>query len=256
MKDALGSAQSVLLLGGTSEIGLASIRALPLRDGAVVVLAGRDRPALEAAAATLSGVAGRVEVVRWDAAGGPPAAEAALKNAASAAGGDIDIVIAAAGVLGEQERASADLVYAATVLEVNLVGVGSAVLAAGQLLAKQGHGTLVVLSSVAGIRARKGNFVYGASKAGLDALSAGLGDALASSGVKVVVVRPGFVSTKMTAGMKPAPFATTPDAVGLVVAEAVRKGTPEVYAPSVLRYVFGIFRVLPRPVWRILSSKG
>jgi decaprenylphospho-beta-D-erythro-pentofuranosid-2-ulose 2-reductase len=74
--------------------------------------------------------------------------------------------------------------------------------------------------------------------------------------VKVVVVRPGFVHTKMTAGLKAAPFSTTPEAVATVVADAVRTGKPEVYAPGVLRFVFGAFRVLPRPVWRILSAKG
>jgi decaprenylphospho-beta-D-erythro-pentofuranosid-2-ulose 2-reductase len=255
VNDALGAVQSVLLLGGTSEIGLASVQALPLRAGAVVVLAGRDRARLEAAGKLLDGTA-RVEVVEWDAAAGAAGAASVIRDATAAAGVDLDVVIAAAGVLGDQERAETDYAFAADVLTTNTIGVGTAVLAAAQQLRSQGHGTIVVLSSVAAVRARKGNFVYGASKAGLDALGAGLADALAGSGARAVVVRPGFVHTKMTAGMKAAPFATTPDKVGAAVAAAVRTGKPEVYAPGILRFVSLVFTLLPRPLWRIVAAKG
>jgi decaprenylphospho-beta-D-erythro-pentofuranosid-2-ulose 2-reductase len=251
--DALGGVQSVLVLGGTSEIGLACVRALSLRPGSVVVLAGRDRAALEAAGKTLAGPA-RVEVVDWDATGGASAADAVVASALQAAGGDLDVVLAAAGVLGDQERAESSTEYAAQVLEVNLVGVGAACITVARRLREQGHGTLVVLSSVAGVRPRRDNFVYGASKAGLDALGGGLADALEGSGARVVVVRPGFVRTRMTEGMAAAPFATTADKVAEVVAGAVRKGTPLVYAPGVLRYVFGVLRHAPRPVWRKLAA--
>lgn len=254
MKDALGGVRSVLVLGGTSDLGLASVKALSLRGDAVVVLAGRDEDALSRAGKEL-GISARVETVVWDAATGASGAEDVIAAGFAAAGGDVDVVIAAAGVLGDQPRSEIDAAFAADVLNVNVVGVGAACLAAGQRLKQQGHGTLVVLSSVAGVRARRDNFVYGASKAGLDAIGAGLADALHGSGARVIVVRPGFVHTKMTEGMTPAPFSTTADVVGRAVADAVRTGKPEVYVPGVLRYLFAGLRFAPRPLWRKLGAR-
>ncbi len=110
-----------------------------------------------------------------------------------------------------------------------------------------------MLSSVAGERARKDNFVYGSSKAGLDAFAQGLGDSLAGSGARVMVVRPGFVHTRMTEGMDDGPFSTTPEVVADAIIDGLRKGRHTVWAPALLRYVFGGLRHLPRPVWRKVS---
>ncbi|MCC5697250.1 SDR family NAD(P)-dependent oxidoreductase, partial [Klebsiella pneumoniae] len=104
-------------------------------------------------------------------------------------------------------------------------------------LRKQGHGHLVVMSSPAAERARRSNFVYGSSKAGLDSFYTGLTYALSGSGVKVTVVRPNFVHTKLTEGMKPAPMAQTPDQVADVITDAVRKGKEQVWAPAQMRWV-------------------
>jgi decaprenylphospho-beta-D-erythro-pentofuranosid-2-ulose 2-reductase len=114
----------------------------------------------------------------------------------------------------------------------------------------QGHGRLIVLSSVAGERARRANFIYGSSKAGLDAFSQGLGDALVGSGVEVTVVRPGFVVGRMTEGMVPAPFATTPEAVADAVVRGIETGAAVVHVPPLLAWVMAIMRHLPRLVWR------
>jgi decaprenylphospho-beta-D-erythro-pentofuranosid-2-ulose 2-reductase len=119
---------------------------------------------------------------------------------------------------------------------------------------RQGHGTLLVLSSVAGERARRANFVYGSSKAGLDSFSQGLGDALVGSGARVVVVRPGFVHTKMTAGMKAAPLSTTPEAVADAVVRGLEKGDEIIWAPAPLRFVMSAMRHLPRPVFRKIKA--
>jgi short-subunit dehydrogenase len=108
----------------------------------------------------------------------------------------------------------------------------------------------VVLSSVAGERARKTNFIYGSSKTGLDAFSQGLSDALVGTGVGVTIVRPGFVVGRMTEGMDPAPFATTPDAVADAVVAGIASGAAVVYAPPILRWIFTVMRHLPGPVWR------
>ena len=123
-------------------------------------------------------------------------------------------------------------------------------LAVADRLRHQGHGRLVVLSSVAGERARQANFIYGSSKSGLDAFAQGLGDSLYGSGVRVMIVRPGFVVGRMTEGMKPAPFSTTPTAVADAVVKGLESGAAVVYAPPVLRWVFAVMKHLPRAVWR------
>jgi decaprenylphospho-beta-D-erythro-pentofuranosid-2-ulose 2-reductase len=111
----------------------------------------------------------------------------------------------------------------------------------------------VVLSSVAGLRPRKSNYVYGASKAGLDAFANGMADSLAPDGVKVVVVRPGFVKGRMTAGMPSAPLATTPHAVGQAVQRALLRGDTVAWAPPLLRLVAPVLLLVPRRVWRRLE---
>jgi decaprenylphospho-beta-D-erythro-pentofuranosid-2-ulose 2-reductase len=107
---------------------------------------------------------------------------------------------------------------------------------------------------VASERARRANFIYGSSKAGLDAFCQGLGDSLVGTGARVVVVRPGFVHTKMTAGRKPAPFSTTPEAVADAVVRGLEKGAETIWAPPQLRLVFSAMRHLPRPVWRKIKE--
>jgi decaprenylphospho-beta-D-erythro-pentofuranosid-2-ulose 2-reductase len=123
-------------------------------------------------------------------------------------------------------------------------------LAVAGRMRRQGHGRIVVLSSVAGERARRANFIYGSSKSGLDAFSQGLADALVGTGVGVTIVRPGFVVGRMTEGMTPAPFATTPAAVADAVVRGIESGAAIVYVPPVLRWVFAVMRHLPRAVWR------
>lgn len=246
MKDALGGLQHVLILGGTSELALATLRELDLRPGARVVLAGRDPGACLAAAPALPGV--EVVAKRWDARAADSGA--GLVDEIVAEGRDLDLVLAAAGVLGDQEQAEKDPSAAVEVLQTNLVGLVAVLLPLAAALRAQGHGHLVVFSSVAGLRGRRANFVYGASKAGLDAFAEGLSAALAGSGVTVTVVRPGFVTGRMTAGMPTPPLASTPQAVGAAVAAAVRRGAEVVYVPATLKPVFGALRLLPRPLFR------
>ena len=99
---------------------------------------------------------------------------------------------------------------AATMIETNFTGHVTALLAFGEAMRRRGSGTIVVLSSVAAVRPRKFNSVYGATKAGLDAFARGYADSLHGTGVRVLLVRPGFVVGRMTEGMKAAPLATTP----------------------------------------------
>lgn len=250
MDNAFGQPQSILLLGGTSEIGLAITRRLIAPTTRHVVLACRVPSAAAEQAAALQRDGLEVHTVAYDAA--DSASHEALVARAVELGGDIDVAILAAGVLGEQQALAASPTDAAAAVTVNYTGAVSAALAVANRLRTQGHGALVVLSSVAGERARKANYIYGSSKAGLDAFAQGLADDLRGSGAKVLVVRPGFVESKMTRGLKPAPFATTPDAVADAVAAGLQRSKTTIWVPGALRYVFSILRHVPRPIYRKL----
>lgn len=254
MRDALGAVQSVLVLGGTSEIAVATVRRLARDRCRKVVLAVRDPASAEPVAEALRGEGlAEVHVIAFDA-HQTDRHEAVVADAVDRIG-DLDLVLVAFGVLGDQATFDADPAAAADAVVVNLAGAVSAGLAAANRLREQGHGTLAVLSSVAGERVRAENLVYGATKAGLDGFAQGLGDALQGTGARVMVVRPGFVHTKMTVGREPAPFATTPDAVADAIAEGLAKGAEVVWAPPILRYVFSVMRHLPRPLWRKVSAR-
>ncbi len=254
MKDALGAVQTVLVLGGTSEIALATVRRLAQDRCRRVVLAVRDP---EAAAPVAEGLRAEgldeVHLIAFDAR--DPESHAAVIKAAVGLIGDLDLVLSAFGILGDQAAFDADPASAADAVSVNLAGAVSSGLAAANRLQEQGHGTLVVISSVAGERVRAENLVYGATKAGLDGFAQGLGDALQGTGARVMIVRPGFVHTRMTEGRDPAPFATTAEAVADEIAKGLAKGADVVWAPPVLRYVFSAMRHLPRPLWRKVSAR-
>ncbi|CAM5422902.1 decaprenylphospho-beta-D-erythro-pentofuranosid-2-ulose 2-reductase [Streptomyces pilosus] len=249
MKDAFGLPQSLLVLGGTSEIALATARRLIARRTRVVWLAGRPSPALDEAAGQLRGLGAEVRTVAFDALD-PAAHEDALGKVF--AEGDIDLVLLAFGTLGDQAHDERDPRAAVRVAQTNYTGAVSAGLVCAGALQAQGHGSLVVLSSVAGERARRANFIYGSSKAGLDAFAQGLGDALYGTGVHVMVVRPGFVRTRMTDGLPEAPLATTPEAVAAAVELGLRRRTETVWVPGALRVVMSALRHLPRGVFRRL----
>jgi decaprenylphospho-beta-D-erythro-pentofuranosid-2-ulose 2-reductase len=241
-----GGPARVLLIGGTSEIGLAILAALRLPAETEVLLAGRDADRLRAAATMLHA---RVTVLLYDAT--DPAAHEKLV-AAAFAGGPVDVAISAAGVLIPQEQLDAEPGEAGLLIETNFTSHVTALLAIAQRMRQAGQGRIVILSSVAAVRPRRANFVYGAAKAGLDAFGRGLADSLHGSGVTVLLVRPGFVIGRMTAGMPRAPLSSTPAQVGAAVAAAVDKPSGVVWVPSALRLFAAVLRLLPRPVWRRL----
>ncbi len=253
MINAVGSPQSLLLIGGTSEIGLAVAERWVRDRTRRVLLAGRDPEALRAAGERLAQAAApaalEVTVLHYDA--HDRATHAALVRRAFAAG-DVDVAVLAVGVLGDQERAERDADHAVDVVTVNYTAAVSVLVPLAQAMREQGHGALVVLSSVAAERARRANFVYGSSKAGIDAFATGLGDALHGSGVQVVVVRPGFVRTRMTAHLRAAPMSTSPEAVARAVVAGVRWRRDTVWVPSTLRPVMSAMRHLPRRIFRRL----
>ncbi|WP_304453640.1 SDR family NAD(P)-dependent oxidoreductase [Nocardiopsis sp. YSL2] len=248
MRDSVGSVRTVLLLGGRSEIGLAVVERL-VRDGArEVVLAARGGTAPPSALTALGATVHSLEFDARD----PDTHTETVRRAVGLVG-DLDVVIDSFGVLGEQADYDADPAAAARAAAVNYTGHVSAGLAVAARLREQGHGALVVVSSVAGVRVRRFNFVYGSAKAGLDGFAQGLADSLHGSGARVLVVRPGYVPTRMSAHVEPAPFPATPGQVADAVATGLRSGATTVWAPRVLQPVFAGMRLMPRALWRRLG---
>jgi decaprenylphospho-beta-D-erythro-pentofuranosid-2-ulose 2-reductase len=251
VRDALGDVQSVLVFGGGSDIALATVRRLVGRRARTVVLAAHHPDALhDTREELLAAGATTVEVVGFDAEATDT--HAALVDDLFDRFGDFDVVLVTFGVLGNQSEAEADAAVALEIARVNYLGTISVAVPVAQRLTQQGHGTLVALSSVAGERARRSNFVYGSSKAGMDAFLQGLGDSLVGTGVRVMVVRPGFVVSKMTEGMDPAPLSTTPEAVADAIVTGLAKRADTVWVPAPLRYVMSVLRHTPRPIFRKL----
>jgi decaprenylphospho-beta-D-erythro-pentofuranosid-2-ulose 2-reductase len=258
VRNALGAVQSLLVLGGSSDIGAAIAEKLVPKGCRRIVLAGRHAEAMEPVAERLRALGADVAVTAWDAAdvdGHADAVKAAWEAAAGDRGGDVDCVVMAAGQLGDQHHLAGDPGAAAELITTNFAGPASTLLHVAERLREQGHGRIVVLSTVAGERVRRSNFVYGSSKAGLDGFCQGLGDSLAGTGVGVVIVRPGFVHTAMTEGRDTPPLATTADAVAGAVADALASGKEVVWVPGTFRYLMAGFRHLPRPLWRKLSAR-
>ncbi len=250
MRDALGSVQSVLVVGGTSEIALATVRRLVADRTRTVVLAVRDprAPAATSAAEELRAAGAAVDLLALDL--DAPHGHAAAVDAAFDAHGDLDVVLVAAGILGR--RGDEQLADAGALMRTNAAGAVSVLAAAAQRLRAQGHGTAVVLSSVAADRPRRTNYAYGASKAALDAFARGLAEDLHGSGVDVLVVRPGFVRTRMTAHLPDAPLAVEAGDVAAAIVDGLRRRAYVVYVPAPMRAIALVLRVLPRAVARRL----
>ena len=242
MRDALGSVQSVALFGGTSEIGLDIVRALRADRARTVVLAARDTGR---AAAALPEATEVVELDLEREEGHAAAVERVFTRPEG-----IDVAIVSAGLLGRQ--GDGQLADAARLHAVNGTGTVSVLALCAEAMRRQGRGTIVLLSSVAADRPRPSNYAYGSSKAAADAFARGLRDSLEGSGVDVLIVRPGFVRTKMTEGMDPAPGAVDAPAVTAAVLAGLRGRGGIVYVPGFLRWVMLVIKLIPRPVFRRL----
>jgi decaprenylphospho-beta-D-erythro-pentofuranosid-2-ulose 2-reductase len=254
MNNAFGQPQSIISFGGGSDISRALLRKLAGPRSRHVVLAGRVRKWLDVAEEEVRAASpADVSVVEFDAndVGG---ARDLVEQAFNAAGGSVDLVVMAVGMLGDQSLDEADPERTSQVLTVGFTWPAAALSLIAEKLKTQGTGHIVVLSSVAGVRVRRANFTYGASKAGLDAYCQGLAEALRGTGVSLHIVRPGFVRSKMTDGRPAAMFPTTPDEVASVIVHGLETNAPIIWAPGMLRYVFGVVRLLPVAVFRRLPG--
>jgi decaprenylphospho-beta-D-erythro-pentofuranosid-2-ulose 2-reductase len=255
--DAVGNPQAVLLLGGTSEIGLAICERYLRNAHARIVLADLpDHPGKDKAIAQLKAAGAKsVEWIDFD--GVDTATHPAVIDAAFA-GGDIDVAIVAFGLLGNAEELWQDQRKAVQIAQVNYTAAVSVGVLLGEKMRAQGFGRIIAMSSVAGERVRRSNFVYGSTKAGLDGFYLGLGEALREYGVRVLVIRPGQVRTTTTlehwkaTGAKEAPFTVDKEFIAELAVDAAAKGKELVWAPGPVRYLMTVLRHIPRPIFRKL----
>lgn len=241
------AAAPVVIFGGRSEIG--GELAVRLAPGATVVLAARRADTLHAEVAALRAAgAAAVHTKEFDA--DDLDSHAGLVRALVAEYGPIGTAVLAFGILGDQARAETDATHAVAVIHTDYVAQVSLLTHLATAMRAAGRGRLVVFSSIAGVRVRRANYVYGSAKAGLDGFASGLAAALHGSGVRLLIVRPGFVIGRMTAGMKPAPLSSTPAQVAAATTRALDRGRGTVAVPGMLRLMFVVMRLLPQPIWR------
>jgi decaprenylphospho-beta-D-erythro-pentofuranosid-2-ulose 2-reductase len=249
--DAVGNPQAILLLGGTSEIGLAICeRYLQNAHARILLAAMPDDPGRDAAVAQMKAAGARsVELIDFEATdtdSHPKMIDAAF------AGGDVDVAIVAFGLLGDAEELWQNQRKAVQIAEINYTAAVSVGVLLGEKMRAQGFGQIIAMSTVAGERVRRSNFVYGSTKAGLDGFYLGLGEALKPSGVRVLVIRPGQVRTRMSAHIKEAPLTVDKEYVANLAVTAAAKGKELVWAPGAFRYVMMVLRHIPRPIFRKL----
>jgi decaprenylphospho-beta-D-erythro-pentofuranosid-2-ulose 2-reductase len=249
--DAVGNPQTILLLGGTSEIGLAICeRYLQNAHARILLAAMPDDPGRDDAVAQMRAAGARsVELIDFEAThtdSHPKMIDQAF------ASGDVDVAIVAFGVLGDAEELWQNQRKAVQAAEINYTAAVSVGVLLGEKMRAQGFGQIIAMSSAAGERVRRSNFVYGSTKAGLDGFYLGLSEALREYGVRILVIRPGQVRTRMSAHVKEAPLTVDKEYVANLAVTASAKGKELVWAPAAFRYVMMVLRHIPRSIFRKL----
>jgi len=236
--------QRVVIFGATSGIAEATAREFA-KEGASFVLVGRNAETLGDIGADLK-VRGAASAEILETELSDVDALPKLCADVSEKLGGIDVAIIAHGVLPDQEACEASADALLDVLKVNTLSPAVLMNELAQLMLAQGSGTIVVLSSVAGDRGRPSNYIYGASKALLSVLGEGMALKLAERGVKVLVVKPGFVDTKMTAAFKKGALWASAGQVGAGIAKAVKAGKSGVlYTPRWWELIMLIIKLAP-----------
>jgi decaprenylphospho-beta-D-erythro-pentofuranosid-2-ulose 2-reductase len=254
MENAFGQPANVVVLGGTSDIAVAIVRRLLAQRARTVVLAGRDEQAMNDVLEEFATLGATATATTLFDAENPSTAGAVVADAFSRVGEPVDLVIVAVGALGDQLHDENDPVGAARMAAVNFSWPVAALSALREKLVAQGSGRIVVLSSVAALRVRRGSYLYGGAKAGLDDVCVGLADSLRGTGVTLTIVRPGFVRSKMTTGMKEPPFSTDVDTVADTVMQGLQNRKSVIFSPPLLRWVSVVIAFLPNVVWRKVDA--
>jgi NAD(P)-dependent dehydrogenase (short-subunit alcohol dehydrogenase family) len=242
-----------VLLGATTGIGRSIARLLVERGQSVFIL-GFDRDDLERSAADLSQRHARQATVGFAYCNlEQPESFAPALDAADSALGGFDTVVVTAAMFATQDALEADLELLRRLVTVNYAHTVLFCEHARRRLIERGGGSLTVFSSVAGDRGRKPVAIYGSSKGGLAVYLEALDHRFHSAGLHVLCVKPGFVKTGMTAGLKPPPFAGEPDQVARDVVRAIERRKPLLYTPRMWALVMLVIRWLPRFVMRKIS---
>ncbi len=240
------SPRTILVIGGASDIGRAIARDLATA-GSSIILAARDSARLEPDAQDIrlrtDATATLIDCDVLDIDG-----HAAFLDALPALP---DVAVCVVGLLGDQKVSQADAEAALRVMNTNYVAPALLLGALANRMEARGSGTIVGVSSVAGDRGRASNYVYGSAKAGFTAFLSGLRARLSRTPVRVITVKPGFVRTQMTAGMKLNPLLTAePDEVARAVRKAVERGRDVIYVRSLWRLIMGIVAHLPEGLFK------
>ena len=255
MENAFAQPQNVVVLGGSSDIARAIVKKLCAARTHTVILAGRSQALLDdAAREALDYGASRTDTVIFDAEDTTSASET-VRRCFDKVGDYVDLVIMAVGRLGSQSQDQNDVVAATRMMNVNFTWPVAALTEVRTRLVAQGSGRIVVLSSVGAVRVRGSAYLYGGAKAGLDRLCEGMADSLLGTGVRLQLVRPGVVRTKMTEGLKDVPFTTGVNEVADNVVRGLTNADRVIWSPPLLRYVFALLRHLPAPLWRKVMDR-
>lgn len=248
-RDGLRVGRKVAFVGATRGLGRALARRLAERGDALFLL-GRDEAEMALSALDLEARGAPAPVGHAPLDLARPAGFPEALDAADRALSRIDALVVTGGLFARHEELVGDPTRLAALLDVNFTGTILLCQQTAERLAARGGGLICAFSSVAGDRARRGNYLYGATKAGLSVFLDGLELAYRDRGVRVLCVKPGFAKTAMTAGLPVPPFAGEPEAVARDVARAMDAERPLVYTPAVWRWVMLVIRALPRAILR------
>jgi decaprenylphospho-beta-D-erythro-pentofuranosid-2-ulose 2-reductase len=255
VENAFGQPQTVVVFGGSSDIARAVTKKLCAARAHTVILAGRSQALLdEAALEAREYGAATTATVLFDAEE-PGNAARTVSEAFDKVGDQVDLVIIAVGLLGNQSAYEEDAAESARMMTVNVTWPVAALAEIRRRLVAQGRGRILVMSSAAAIRVRPNAYLYSGAKAGLDRLCVGLAQSLAGTGVKLQLLRPAVVRTKMTVGAAEPPFTTGANEVAENVMRGLASNAPVIWSPPLLRYVFFVLRHLPTPLWLKVANR-
>ena len=246
MLNGLGEFQRILVLGGKSDIANSILVKLPIAMNAEIILCGRNMASNEYSRPLVNHQIQNLEIDFSDTELAIDLVEDLFKSS------DIDLVIFAFGLLGD-EALQLERNVLREVSMVNFFSQAQLLGAVYKKLATQMHGQILYISSVAAVRPRRRNFVYGASKAGVDFFARGLQKLSKGDNVFITILRPGFVHTKMTLNLPAAPFSTDRDTVSKIAVMGLLKKKKVVYAPRILFLVMFLLKSLPERIFRILD---
>ena len=255
MENDVGQPQNVVVFGGSSDIARSITKKLCLVRTHTVILAGRSQKLLDDAATEAEEYgATKTETVLFDATD-PLNAAQVVADAFDKVGDRIDLVVMAVGTLGEQFEDENDAERAAHMVTVNVTWPVAALAEIRRRLVEQGSGRILVMSSVASVRVRRVNYLYSGAKAGLDRICVGLAQSLEGTGVRLQLLRPALVRTKMTTGRPQPPFTTGPNEVADNVLRGLASNELVIWSPPILRYTSILARLLPTPLWRRVAER-